>query len=791
VRIRYALRSLAASPSFTVSSILCLSVGLALTIAAFSVINAVLFRSMPGIHEQSALRHIWILAADPRWNEVVPPSPHEYAAYRDSLADIAAVAAAVQSPVAAQLDGTTVVTRAVFISANYFQVLGTRPVVGQLLDANVEGAVVGERFWRVHLGGRDDAVGRTILVGGQSFQIIGIAPAGFVGAATGEFDDDPTTIPSIWVPLASHTGIAGTDATRPAYIRMTARLAPGSSEKVVAERVEGIAAPLAAAAGRAQRDTIVRVRPIHSGPHEEPADVAVAMAGVMVVPLGILAIGCANVANLLLARGAARSRDIAVCLALGASRARVIGELLIESLLLAVAAAALAVGFCTLAIEFVEHWMPIPVAVDWRVASFSAVAATLTALLFGLLPSVSLAGSGSIGRIHDARPLRQRTRRTLAGLQLALSAALLVIAALFVRTVTGIVGAEREDERHVLTASFAVHLAHYDRARVELFEQTLLERVRRISGVRNAGVGPYRQREGVLVRVPGVRAATYAAGGPITDGWLGAAGFALTAGRDFTAQERRGAPTAAIVNEALAALLWPSGGPLGEVVSISRPEETNAPRFEVQVVGVVKSGITGFRNRPPVPTVYLPVAISVADERTLWVRTEQPASGVAPDIRRIAADLAPGVALTDLGTLADARRATATPYRLLAGAMSAAGSLALLLAAFGLFSLLTYLVALQRRELGIRLALGARPRDVVRLVVGESTLVAIAGAIVGGIVAAVAATGLRSEFVGIGPTDPVSYLAAAAVLIGAALAASAHPALRASRTDPASVLRAE
>lgn len=787
MHLRYAIRSLAASPAFSIGSILCLSVGLALTIAAFSLINAVLFRSMPGIRDQGALRNIWVGAAGAYGPEIIPPTTDEYHVFRDSLADVAMVAASAQDPVAVQVEGTTVVTRAVFASPNYFQVLGTVPIAGGLPDAT-GGTVIADRFWRAHLGGRPDAVGRTITIAGQSFQIVGIAPAAFVGASTGEFDDDPTTTPSIWLPLTSHARIVVRPGNRPAYLRMTARMAAGTSERVLTERVSSTVASLAAAAGR--KEPFARVKPIHLGPSDKPIEVALAMAGVMAVPLGILAIGCANVANLLLARGTSRSREIAVCLALGASRRRIVGELLTESLMLAAAAATMATALCALVLELIESWLPLPIAVDWRVAGFAAAAAAGTALLFGLLPALSLAKSSVNLRIHDQRRLRPWTRRTLAGLQLALSTALLVIAALFVRTVTGIAAEERADEAYTLTASFAVDLAKYDRGRLEEFEGAVLDRVRGIGTVREAGFGPGVQYEALLVTAPREGEMMYVGGGSITDGWLDAVGATIVAGRDFTGPDRRGAPAVALVNDALAARLFPNGDALGQAIVVST---ANGPRHDVQVIGIVQGDRTGFRgSRPrPTPVIYLPSALSVRDPRMLRVRTEQPAGLVIPSIRAIAKTIVPDVALTGIATLAEARQTSAQPYQVLAQALGAAGVLALLLAAFGLFSLLTYLVAQRRRELGIRLALGARPRDVIRLIVGESAVVALAGAVVGGIAAAGIATAAQSMFIGVSPADPVAFVAAATVLIATTLAASAHPALRASRTDPSEVLRVE
>ena len=794
MRLKHALRSLAGSPAFTLGSILCLSVGLALTIAAYSLINAVLFRSMPGIHNQQQLRHIWT-GIRGQFPEIVPSSAEEYEIYRASLADVASVAAGVEARVAALGEGSPVATRAVFASPNYFAVLGTVPVAGHLLDGSEEdGAVISERLWHSQFGGRPDIVGRLLQVNGRPFRVTGVTPAKFVGAQTGEFDDDAANTPAVWLPLSTHRVTTGVSPTRPAHIKMTARLAAGTSETALALRAEALAASLAATTGRT--GSFVRVRPIHRGPYDDTSDLAIGLSVIMAIPLGILAIACANVANLLLARGTARSREVAVRMALGASRGSVVRQLLLESLLVALAAAVVAMLLCEAALRLVEQWMPIPVAVDWRVALFATLAAATTALAFGLWPAVTTARATVTTRLQDARPLRARTRRLLVGLQLALSTALLVVAALLIRTVSHVSTPARDDEDRTLTATFGVGLAGYDRARLDEFQRGLLERVESVPDVEAAGFAPsapFRTGGEMLLTLPGEskNQRLAIAGGHITGEWLRAAGLSILAGRGFVPADRQGVPTVAVVNEALAARLWPTGSGLGRSVTISPIEERQGPSYEVQVIGVVSNATKHPEARRPAMSFYLPVAVASEPQRTLWIRTRGDAAGFAEVVRAAATELAPRVPLTDLATVASARVRETGPFELLARTMTALGSLALSLAAFGMFSLLTYLVGQRRREIGVRLALGARPRDIVRLIVGESATVAVAGAIVGGAAAAIVASGLDGLIVGVGPADPLSFATASGVLVVTALAASAHPALRATRTDPASVLRAE
>ena len=788
--MKYALRSLAGARAFSIGALVCLSVGLTLTIAAFSLINAVFFRSMPGIRDQHELRNIWLLADGEYGRQIVSPTVNEYEAMRTSLAPVAAVTVATHRTVAVRAAGTTVATRAVLAAPNYFAVLGTVPVMGRLLDgSDPQAAVVSERFWRHALGARPDVLGSALQVNGVTFHITGITPEKFVGASSGEFEDEAARVESVWLPLG-----ALPPTTQPAYMKMTLRLDARASEHEVAARVGGVAVSLGAAAGR--KGSIARVKEIHRSAYEDTTDVAIAMSVVMAIPIGILAIACANVANLLLARGATRSREVAVRLALGASRGRVVRELLLESVLLAMGGAVLAIGLCGVAIRLVAQWLPAPVAVDWRVALFATAAAVVTAIAFGLLPALSTTRSAMLSRLQDARPLKNRTRRVLVGAQLALSTALLVVAAILVRTVMVVSTPGREDESRVLSATFGVGLADYDRLRIDEFDRALIERIHAVPGVEAAGLataGPFRSSEGVVISVPGgpPNLRRYAAGGHITDGWLRAAGLSVVAGRDFLAAERQGPPTSALVNEALAAQLSPAGSALGQSLLVTDAERRGAPSHEVRIVGIVSNATRAPGARRPASAFYLPSAVTAARERVMWIRTRGEAADVAPLLRSIASEVAPGVPITDMISVAGAREREAGPYGWVASGMTAAGLLALLLAAFGMFSLLSYLVAQRRREMGVRLALGARPRDIVRLIVGESAAVAVGGALAGGAIAVVAGMGLNDLYVGVGSADPLSFLAAAGVLIAAVLAASAHPALRASRTDPASVLRAE
>ena len=803
MRIKYALRSLAASPSFTLGSIFCLAIGLSFTIAAFSMINAALFRSMPGIRDQGSLRNLWTgkeidrpaAAAGVRVQgegvvRIFDNVPLEaYRAYQQGLEGVADVLAFTTEQVALRYEGTPHAARAVFVSPNYFEVLGTQAAIGHVPTAADEQAVlVGDIFWRTQMNAVEDPVGRTIDINGRTLRVTGVAPPKFVGATQMEFEDEPARIPAVWASIAALDSAAG--ASAPPSFHLVARLRPGESESGLEARAAGTARGLNAADPQKYRGAFVRIRPLHRGPHEDPAETVTAIAIVMCIPIGILAIGCANVANLLLARGTSRARDFAVRLALGASRRRVVEELLLESLLLAVGGAIVALGLCAILVRFVEHQVPLPVAIDLRVTGFALAMGFVTALLFGLLPALTASRAPITSRVHDARRVRPLTRRVLVATQLALSTALLVVAAVLIRSAIHTTTPRLAiDESRVAAMSYDVELAKYDRAQASAFARDLLQRVRTLPGVEAAGISadtPFQPRESWFTMdpaFPGDRSRS-ARAGAISEGWLEASGSRVVAGRDFLAAERSGVPTTVLVNEVLARRLWPGGTAVGRSLVVLDPRVSGAPRYDVQVVGVVTDGLSRRLDREPAPMAYLPTPITFVTTQALWVRTQTDPRNLMPLLRSAAAELAPEVPVTRLETAAEARHRLAGPFRWLAQGMTAAGAIALGLAALGLFALLTYLMAQRSREVGIRMALGARRADIIRLVVGESAWVALGGAVAGSLIGGSAAAYLRSEMWGIVAVDPITFLAAAAVLMTAAVAASAHPALRASRTDP-------
>jgi predicted permease len=795
VSLKYIHRSLLAAPAFTLGSIACLSLGLALTIAAFSVVNAALFGELPGVQDRGALRNVWLGTTRQHGRMVTSVSRNDYEAFQQGLAGAADVAAHTNRTVSLRYDADPQAARAIYVSPNYFAVLGTRPQLGAV-PTGPGSVAVSDRFWRTQLGGRPDAVGQIVYVDRRPFSVGAVLPAKFDGPSPGELEEDAARIKAVWLPLDALPVSPDGDPTG-RWLALVARLKPGIAEAQLQERAAAVAAGLGASDPANLPGAHAVVRSIGQGPYEESSDIAAALVVIMSVPFGILAIACANVANLLLARGTTRMREIAIRLALGASRRRIVFELLAESALLATLSAVTALPLCAAALRLVMRWLPLSIAIDWRVALFAVGAGAGTAIAFGLLPALGFSRAPMNLRIQDLRPVRPRTRRLLVATQLALSTTLLVVAALLVRSVANMTAAgERADEAQVLAITVDLKLGGYDEARGEAALTAITERVRALPGVVVAGAapdGPFKPRHSVLLwPAEQVRERRlFARGSAITDGWFEAAGVQLIAGRDFSPHERRGTPSVVLVGEATARTFWPGGQPLGQTLKLADPRVAKGPRFTVQVIGVVSDGVTRLVDRQPSPVAYLPSPITYEPVRSVWARTHGDGRALLPQIRAIASSVAADVPITDLTTVADARNRDASPYRWLSRGLAAAGALSLGLAAFGLFSLLSYLVAQRRREVGIRMALGARREDIIRLIVGEGAVVAVGGAVLGGAAALAIAQMMREILYGIGATDPLAFAAAAGVLVATALAASAHPALRASRTDPSEILRTE
>jgi predicted permease len=815
--IRYALRSLGRAPGFSSSVIGNLSLGLAAMIVAFALINGSLRRPSPGIQDPDRLVEIGILENRPIGSR---PARTALADYPDvvrvldeGMPSLVGLASFTQSDVAVTLPEPRSLPAA-FVSPNYFDVLGVRPEIGRTFAPQEEAespvAIISRALWMREFGGDPSVIGRSIQTGGQIFEVIGVAPPGFAGRI------------DLWLPIAFVDLAAMDDPLQQSgarEIRYMGRMREG----VGVERVE---AELAVVAGRlgvarpggdvnagrlvASADASVERVGVEVSPLSRSDAVGEVVAVVLPIPLLVLVLACVNAANLLLVRASARSREVAVRLALGASRLRLVRQLIIESLVLAIGAVLLALllawsGLQVIAASFVLWPMPL----DVTVVAGALVTAILTALGFGLVPALRAAGqrpSAALGTSpagSGGTRAESRGRRLLVAGQIALSLGLL--ASVFQLTSTLQAEPPGTDPERMLLASFDLAQLRMSSGESNAFYAALLDRASKLPGVEAAGLSgrdllwtssPIRfgnevflsGRDLVWTSDPdGLRLTIGAsAGGDL----FRTLGLDLLQGRDFAPADRRDIPEVAIVTERLASMI--QGGALGRSLHVAT--FPGAPEADVRIVGIVESPAEIYGQDVAAiffPSPFFPSPFQNGTARTLYLRARGPAGPLAPALREIVAQIDPRVPLLELATL-DEKIRSDTKFqgrRVLAGTGAVLGIVALLLASVGLYGVTSYGVAMRGREIAVRMALGARADRVLAMFLRQALAIATIGSVLGALVGIAAGIVIRAEVFGVAGVDIAALGGSAALLAAAMLVASILPAWRAARVDPNAVLR--
>jgi putative ABC transport system permease protein len=800
-------RSLRSTPAVTTLAVLSLALGIGANSALFSIYDGLILRPLPVADPQGLvlLGEIW---TNPIWEEI--------RARQDQIADGAFAWSAERFDLSAS--GETDPVDGLFASGRMFDVLGISAVRGRTftpLDDDRRGggaepvAVISYRLWQQRFGGADDVLGRTISVDRKPFTIVGVTPRGFFGPDVGRSAD-------VMLPLAAEAIINGTDSALDVrlswWLDIMLRRKPDQTIDQLTGQLRALQPQIRAATmpdqTRMAADYLTdpfTVEPASSGRstlrsrYERPLQALMAVVGL------VLLIACANIANLLLARATARRHELGVRLALGATKFRLSRQLLAESLLLAAAGASLGLllarwGSRVLVAQLssVSNTVHLDMPLDWRVLAFTIGVAVGTALLFGIAPAMSVSGLSFEALKEQGRSAsgerRAGVRHALVVLQVALSLMLVVTASLFSRTLflltTRAMGFDREP---VLITAIAVKQPA-DR-RLDAFDR-LREAASTVPGVASAAISfttpTARAGWNTRIVVPpdsplkGRERASWI--NAVSPDWFRTYGIPLARGRDFDARDRAGASRVAIVNRAFVRRFLKNGDPLGQQYSDEGPSG-KGETFEV--VGVVEDSIYRSLRAAMEPTMFIPFAQwrNPSPNVSLGVRS----AGVAPQslTRSLGDALAridPQASLTFF-TLSSQVDASLVQERLLARLSTFFGGLALLLASLGLYGVTAYSVNRRRAEIGIRMALGASATDVMRIVLGRvATLVAIGTAI--GIAASVWASRFVVSFIyGFEPSDPATFIVAALVLTIVAAAAGWLPARRASRIDPAAVLR--
>jgi putative ABC transport system permease protein len=817
-----AARRLAKSPGFTFTAVSTLALAVGLNAAVFALVDALLFRPLPVRAPEELVR---IYSAVP--HELMSHAPMSRADYRDlrhqceSFTDIAA---SFLTTLAFEDETSARLVLAEAVTPNYFTLLGVRPRLGRLFTPadgrdvaapNLFGgpslAVLSNRAWRRRFGSDPGVVGRTVRLNGRPFTVAGVAPRDFFGLARG-------VSPEVWLPLGEERPGASADREIRS-LWLVARLRPGASLPRARAEVDTVARRLQEDHPETNRDRAFVVLPspaVRVLPGLDRTLYPASFASLLVAGL-VLLIACANLAHLFLVRGLARRRELSIRLALGATRPALLRSLLAEGLLLSLAGGAIGLLFAAatpLVVNVLPASLPVDVAlglaVDWRVVLFALFASTLTTLAFATAPAVAVTridlSSALRQAAFDALAGTSRLRRVLLVSQLALCLVLLVCAGLALRSVVSVRHMDLGfDPEGAVVASFAPRLQGYDPPRSEALFRRVLDEIRARPDTVAAGLASHLPLsvEVTYERVADRGDARPPTAWPVVDtalvgpGYFAAMGVPVLRGRPFDDHDTPGSTPVVVVNESLARLLWPGGQrAVGQQLRLA-----GAPRGQ-EVVGVVRDGRYRTLGEAPRPFLFRCFAQAWRDRRahagevatgyqTLVVRTRARPSVALRAIRQIARRLDPGLAFARLTTLAEA---TSLPLLLPAAAVSlfaVLGTLGLALVALGIAGVVAYSAAGRTREIGVRIALGARRRDVVRLLMAEAVAVTVVGLAVGLALAAASTRGISWMLYGVRPLDAATYALAAAFLAGVALLAGYVPARRAAGMEPQAALRCE
>jgi putative ABC transport system permease protein len=797
--VRYGVRALRQSPGFTFLACLTLALGVGANTAIFTVVNAVLLRPFP-FAEADRLVRLWESNPSGGWPTFAVSHPNflDWRAQSTSFERLAAMTGTGFSASAAE--GAEMV-RGWAVTAEFFATLGVSPARGRMFTAdedrpggNTRVVVLTHPYWRRRFGGAEHAVGQTLVLNDDPYTVIGVLPESFTWGG-------PTL--DLVVPLAPNPARSRGDHR----LLVVGRLKPGVSLEEAHAELGAIAARLERQFPDSNEGWTVRVATFYDWLiSEETRQSLLILSGAVAL---VLLIACANVANLLLARGASRQRELAIRLALGADRSRIVGQLLVEAMLLALLATCFGLLVAYGAVELLTWSAPtvLPrldeVSIDVRVLAFALGAALVTGLLFGLLPALQ----ASRPRLNDTLKAggaasgtsvsRQRLRSALVVGEMALSVALLIGAGLLVRSLWQL---QRTDPgfRHdnVVTALFHLPGTRYpDGQAARSFHERLLERVRAVPGVQAAALASMVPLGGgntsSEIHLPGtpVRPGGASLGADwrvVSPDYFKTMGIPLR-GRDFDERDGGGAPPVAIISETAARRYFPNEDPLGRAIVIR--SFTDQPSTIVGVAGDVRGTAL---DSDPGPMVYGSTRMYAGwNPMHVVVRGALEPDAYVSSIREAVRSIDNQVPVFDVRSAEELIARSLGPRRFNMYLLACFALAALLLASVGLFGVMAYLVSQRTRDIGIRLALGAARSDVMRLVVARGLLLAIAGAALG-MAGGLAMTDLmKGMLFSITPRDPTTFIAVPLLLIAVAAAACYVPARRATRVDPLVALRTD
>ena len=804
--IRFGFRQLVKKPGFAALAIISMALGIGANTSIFSLIDTAVLRPL-AVEEPSQLVEVYGTAN--KGADIGIQSYPNYKDYRDRNTVFSGLAVYRVVVASLRVNNTSQRVYGYLVSGNYFDVLGVKPMLGRAFlpeeDKTPEShpvAVIGYSSWQRRFASDPSIIGKTVDFNSRPFTVIGVAPKGFIGT---EVCYDPEMYIPIMMAKTIEPNNSFLERRDSNGLFAVGRLKPGVTFAQAQASLEALTAQMA----HEYKELVGRgVRLARPGLFIPDIKNSVfAFAGVLaVVGALVLLLACVNLANLLLARATERRREIAVRLAVGASRARLVRQLLTESIMVSVAGGAAGVLLATFINQSVRSIrLPTDVALlfdlrtDWRVLTFTLVLSIATGIVFSLIPALQSSKPQLVPSLKDESSMggfrRSRLRNALVVAQVSLSIVLLISAGLIVR---GLQSAQKMrpgfNPENAVALSFDVSLQGYDETRGRAFQQQVLERARALPGVESAALTDYlplglNYNDSTIyiegTEFKGASNLPVAIPYESTPGYFDVMGIPLR-GRDFRDDERKKEQRVAIVNETFARKFFGNQDPIGKRFSWRGPTEP----FWV-IVGVVPPGKYNSLGEDPKPALYTPLYRDYSGSVTVLARTRGDPHALLNALRGEVQKLDPSISVYGMKTLTEHMGTSLFPARMAAIALGSFGVLALILAAVGIYGVMSHVVAGRTREIGLRMALGAQLSDVQKLILKQGMLLAVIGAIIGLAIAFGGARLMKSLLYGVSASDPITFTFVGLLLLGIALLACWIPARRASRIEPMIALRAE
>ena len=806
--VRYSIRSLVKTPGLTVAAVLSLGLGIGANTTIFTWVQAVLFRPIPVAADPSTLR---IAAMENRDGQSRSWSYPNYQDFRDRATLIEVVAQDDQT-LSIAVDDSAERTWGALVSGNYFELMGLRAAAGRLLtpqdDVTPGGhpvAVISHAYWQRRFSGDPAIVGKSATVNNVPMTIVGVAPEGFIGSFLGVSS-------SAWVPMSMQREMMGGDRRQQrgnGWMQAIVRLKPGVSQEQAQAEATSIMTQLALEHPQFNEGRRLRIVQTWEAPFGAATVLTPILAVLSILVALVLVIACANVANLLLSKAVSRRREVAVRLSLGASRMRLIRQLLTESLLLAFVAGTAGVATAYWTMDLIMAFVPpvdMPIDLGLRMDSvtlmFAVGVSVATGVIFGLAPALQASSPQTIhalkeeGRSGTGGRATGRLRSALVVAQVAVCLVLLVGATLFLRSFRAAQTLSPGfDADRLVTASMDMFPSGYAGERNRDFQRRAIDAVEALAGVESAAFGSriplgFGGNNSTSVAIDGYVpredeeiVINYSTVGP---GYFRTMGISIRAGREYNETDTLESPRTVVINEAMARRYWPEGKALGSRVRFG----PNA----AEVIGIVADSKYASINERPLPQLYLPMSRNEVSTLRLFARAAGNPAPLVAEIRTAIRSLDAALPVYDARTVSEHMQVAVFAQRMAANLLGAMGVLALLLAAIGLYGVMAYAVSQRTQEMGIRLALGASPASLLNMIVSQGMKLTMIGLAIG-LALALAAFGsigaVRTLLPGISPMDPITFIAVPLGLALIALLATWIPGRRAGKVDPLVALRVD